>query len=376
MSIRWQGRDALNKIKPYSPGKAIAEVKEELGLETVYKMASNENPLGPSPQALNAIRESLEGIHIYPDGSSLALKKAIAGKLALSPEEVIIGNGSDEIIKLAGESFLSPGDVIMMGDPSFSEYDYAGNLMDAEVRKIPLKNHGFDLQAMAAAIDSKVKIIALCNPNNPTGTVLEEDKLRAFIRQVPEDVIVILDEAYKEYAGEGFFSGVAFVREGYKNILVLNTFSKIYGLAALRVGYGLGSKELISWILRAKEPFNVNLLAQKGAEAALEDKGHVQASLDLNEEGKAYLYKEFKARGFNSTLTGGNFIWTDIGADSLRVFDGLLRKGVVIRPGAVFGAPTHIRVTIDRMEVNRHFIQMLDEVLREMGREAEQGSWR
>ena len=376
MSIRWQGRQALNKIKPYSPGKAIAEVKEELGLETVYKMASNENPLGPSPYALEAIKGCLEAIHIYPDGSSLALKKAIAGKLGLSPEEVLIGNGSDEIIKLAGESFLSPGDVIIMGDPSFSEYDYAGNLMDAEVRKIPLKNHAFDLPAIAAAIDPKVRIIALCNPNNPTGTVLEEKDLREFIRQVPEDVIVILDEAYKEYAGEGFFSGISFVREGCKNILVLNTFSKIYGLAALRVGYGLGSSELISWILRAKEPFNVNLLAQKGAEAALADERHVLASLALNDEGKEYLYQEFQRRGFTSAPTGGNFIWTDIGADSLRVFDGLLRRGVVIRPGAVFGAPSHIRVTIDRMEVNRHFIQMLDEVLREMGREAEQGSWR
>lgn len=363
MNNPWQGREALNKIKPYSPGKSIEEVKAEFGLETVYKMASNENPLGPSPKATEAIMASLKTIHIYPDGGSMELKDAIGKSLNLTSKEIIVGNGSDEIIKLLGESFLAPGDTIIMGDPSFSEYDYVGNLMGAMVKKVPLLENSFSLDGILEAIDETVKIIALCNPNNPTGTVLLKEEPISFVAKVPENIVIVLDEAYKEYAGADFYSGLEFIREGRENILVLHTFSKIYGLAALRVGYGLGHERLIRWINRAKEPFNVNLLAQVGAKAALADREHLQGSLDLNEKGKAYLYGEFDKRGFKTTATGANFIWTDLGVSSLLVFQGLLKKGVVIRPGHVFGANTHIRVTIDKPEVNHYFIQMLDEVL-------------
>lgn len=368
MNKGWKGRDALNNINPYSPGKSIDEVKRELGLETVHKMASNENPLGPSPKAIEAIRDSLEGVHIYPDGSSLILKKAIADKLEVRPEQIIVGNGSDEIIKLLGESFLSPGDKIIMGDPSFSEYDYAGNLMGATVVKVPLKDQAFDMEAILDALDERVRIIALCNPNNPTGTVIEKRPLVSFMEQIPEDVIVVLDQAYEEYAGGDFYSGIHFIKAGRKNLLVLRTFSKIYGLAALRVGYGVGDEKLISWILRAKEPFNVNVLAQIGAEAALRDDEHVERSINLNETGKAFLIKAFMDRGFEVTPTGANFIWVDVHQDSSKIFQGLLKKGVVIRPGTVFGADTHIRVTIDKPEINLYFLNQLDEVLAELSR--------
>ncbi len=366
MKIEWKGREAINNIKPYSPGKAIDEVKKELGLEIVYKMASNENPLGPSRLAIDAIKENISNIHIYPDGSSLMLKKEIAKKNNIKIEEIIIGNGSDEIIKLLGESFLEEGDTIIMGDPSFSEYDYIGNLMGAKVKKIPLVNFAFNLEDILDNLDDSVKIIALCNPNNPTGTVIGKDELIDFIDRIPEKIIVVLDEAYKEYAGENFYSGLNFIKEEKNNVLVLNTFSKIYGLAALRVGYGIGSESLISWITRAKEPFNVNVLAQVGAKAALNDNEHIKNSIDLNEDGKVFFYKEFSNRGFEYSESGANFIWVDIKNDSKLVFEGLLKKGIVIRPGNVFGADTHIRVTIDKPEINKYFIEMLDEVIKEI----------
>lgn len=363
MKIEWKGREAINNIKPYSPGKAIDEVKKELGLDKVYKMASNENPLGPSPLALEAIRNNMEDIHIYPDGSSLFLKEALAKKNDIGVDQIIVGNGSDEIIKLLGESFLEDGDTIIMGDPSFSEYDYIGNLMGAKVKKVPLVDFAFDLELVLENLDESVKIIALCNPNNPTGTVIKKAALMDFIDRVPQNIIVVLDEAYKEYAGQDFYSGLNFIKEGKNNVLVLNTFSKIYGLAALRVGYGMGSESLISWILRAKEPFNVNVLAQVGARAALNDIEHVNRSLELNETGKEYLYKEFANRGYISSPSGANFIWVDIKQDSKKIFDALLKKGIVIRPGYVFGANRHIRVTIDKPEVNSYFIEMLDDVI-------------
>ena len=365
MNKKWKGRAALHNIKPYSPGKSIDEVKRELGLETVYKMASNENPLGPSPMAIEAMKGSLHGVHIYPDGSSLKLKEALAAKLGVESGQIIVGNGSDEIIKLLGVSFLSPEDTILMGHPSFSEYDFAGSVMGATVKKVDLTDQHFDLDRILEEMDSSVKIIALCNPNNPTGAVIGREELVRFMSKVPDHVIVVLDEAYKEYAGEDFYSGINFIKEGRENVVVLNTFSKIYGLAALRVGYGIAHEHLISWITRAKEPFNVNALAQIGAQAALADEDHVARSVALNEEGKQYLVEEFDKRGFISYPTGANFIWADIRLDSQEIFEGLLRKGVVIRPGSVFGAPSFIRVTIDKPEVNRYFIEMLDEVIKE-----------
>jgi len=366
MKIEWKGREAINNIKPYLPGKAIDEVKKELGLEKVYKMASNENPLGPSKLAIEAIKINLDNIHIYPDGSSKLLKEAIAKKNNIRVEEIIVGNGSDEIIKLIGESFLDEGDTIIMGDPSFSEYDYIGNLMGAQVKKIPLVNFVFDLEDILDNLDDSVKIIALCNPNNPTGAVIKEEELIDFIDRVPENIIVILDEAYKEYAGDKFYSGINFIKENRNNVIILNTFSKIYGLAALRVGYGIGSEPLINWITRAKEPFNVNVLAQVGAKAALKDEIHLKKSIALNEAGKALLYKEFTDRGFDFTISGANFIWVDIKHDSKKVFEELLKKGVVIRPGNIFGADNHIRVTVDKPEINKYFLEMLDEVIKKI----------
>ena len=362
----WKGRDALKNIKPYSPGKGIDEVKAELGLEEVYKMASNENPLGPAKTALDAISNALQDVHIYPDGSSGKLKKAIGEKYGVNVDEIIVGNGSDEIIKLIAESFLNEDSNLIMGDPSFSEYDYAGNLMGAEVIKVPLIDQAFDLEGILEAITINTKIIALCNPNNPTGTVIDKENLLSFIDRVPNNIIVILDEAYGEYAGVDFYSGINLIKARKGNILVLRTFSKIFGLAALRVGYGVANKNLIEWILRAKEPFNVNYLAQVGAEAAINDNKHIEDSLELNERGKKYLSEQFVKRGFLVTPSGANFLWVDTRLDSQLLFQELLKKGYVIRPGYVFGADTFIRVTIDKAEVNLGFIMALDEIIKEI----------
>ena len=360
----WKGREALNNIKPYSPGKSTNEVKEEYRLDRVYKMASNENPLGPSKKATEKIKEVLNEVHIYPDGSSNKLKKAIALKLGVMPSKIIVGNGSDEIIKIIGESFLTENSNIIMGDPSFSEYDYIGNLMGTAVKKIPFVKEKFDLGEILKAIDDNTSLVAIYNPNNPTGSVIDKEELISFIDKIPENIIVILDEAYGEYAGEDFYSGIDLIKEGRKNIIVLKTFSEIFGLAALSVDYGIADKKLIDWILRAKEPFNVNYLAQITGEAAINDEEHIRRSLKLNSQGKDYLTEEFIQRGYIVYPSSANFLWVDTKLDSKKIFEELLKKGYVIRPGFIFGAPTFIRITIDEDKVNKGFIKALDDVLK------------
>jgi len=283
----WKGREALKNIKPYSPCKSTDEVKEKYGLDRVYKMASNENPLGPSKKVTEKIKEVLNEVHIYPDSGSNKLKKAIALKLGIDSTEIIVDNDSDEIIKIVGESFLTENSNIIIGDPSFSEYDYIGNLIGTAVKKIPLVKEEFDLEAILKAINDNTAIIAICNPNNPTGSAIDKEGLTSFINEVPENIIVILDEAYGEYVGEDFYSGIDLIREDRGNIIILKTVYKIFGLAVLRVDYGIANKELIDWILRTKESFNVN-----------------------------YLTKEFIKRGYIVYPSRANFLWADTNYDS------------------------------------------------------------
>ena len=366
MSEKWIGRSALENIKPYSPGKSVSSVEKELGLSEIHKMASNENAIGPSRKAVEAINEELLSMHIYPDGNCELLKEGIAATKDVLPEQIIVGNGSDEVIKLIGESFLNEGSSLIMGYPSFSEYAFAGHLMGANVIKVPLVDYTYDLKGIVAAIDETTKMVVICNPNNPTGTTVDKEGLVAFVKAVPEHIIIVFDEAYSEYCGPEYYSGLNFVKEGKKNIIVLNTFSKIYGLAALRVGYGIGSIPLIKWIYRVKEPFNVNHLAQVGALAALADQDHLKASIKLNEDGKAYLYKAFEDRGLKYYKTAANFIWVNVGKDSQKVFENLLKEGIIIRQGSVFVSPEYIRVTIGTEAQNKSFIESLDKVLKEI----------
>ncbi|MBO8158468.1 histidinol-phosphate transaminase [Thermosyntropha sp.] len=363
--VNSKARPEIFNLKPYVPGKPIEEVKRELGIEDIIKMASNENPLGASPLAVEAIKKSLDRLHYYPDSNNFYLKQKLARVNDISEDAIIIGNGSDELLKLLAETFLSPGDEVIFGDPSFVEYEFTATIMGAKCINVPLKDFRHDLRAMLDEITDKTKIIYICNPNNPTGTYSTRAEIEEFMRKIPSDVLVVFDEAYFEYVdAKDYISGIDYVKEG-RNAVVLRTFSKIYGLAGLRVGYGFTNPEIAKAVERVTEPFNVNLLAQIAAEAALDDIEHVKKSCRLNREGKNYLYSQFEEMGLKYVPTEANFIFVDTGRNSREVFQKLLQLGVIVRTGDIFGFPSFIRVTIGTEEENKRFINALKEVLGE-----------
>ena len=356
-------RSAVHDLKPYVPGKPIDEVKRELGLENIIKMASNENPLGSSPLALQALKDNIADSFLYPDANCFQLKKKLAGIIPCPVESMIIGNGSDELLKLISETFLDPGDEIIMADPTFSEYEFAAVLMNAKCIKVGLNNYDHDLTAMLAAVTDKTKIIYICNPNNPTGTIAKARDIEEFMQKVPDHILVIFDEAYIEYVeAPDFQSGIKYV-EGGRNAIVLHTFSKIFGLAGLRIGYGVTLPAIAALVERVTEPFNVNSLAQIAALAALDDQSHLKSSQELNHAGKLYLYGEFDRLGLDYIKTEANFIMVDTKKDSQEVFKAMLQKGIIVRTGDIFGYPTQIRVTIGDAEQNSRFIQALTEII-------------
>lgn len=356
-------RNCLHDLKPYIPGKPIEEVKRELGLESVIKLASNENPLGASASAKDAVRQLLDQSHIYPDGSCYELKQALATHLQVAPEELIVGNGSDEIIKMLAETFLNQGDEVIAPVPSFSEYWFAATVMNANVVGVQLgSDFGYDVQAMIDAVTPKTKMLFLCSPNNPTGTYLCKADLEKILAEIPDDIIVVIDEAYAEFVtADDFPSGIDYIHQ--HRVIVLRTFSKIYGLAAYRIGYGVADAEMIHYINRVREPFNVNSFAQTAAIAALADEEHKQESRQLVADGKEYLYREFADLGLKYVDSEANFVFVDTGVDGKQVFHKLLVRGVIVRTGDIFGYPTYIRVTFGTSEENKRFISALREVL-------------
>ncbi|NLK00376.1 MAG: histidinol-phosphate transaminase [Clostridia bacterium] len=356
-------RKEILDIKPYVPGKPIEEAERELGIKGIIKLASNENPLGPSPKALKALKENLHKIFMYPDGSCYYLKRDLAEKLGIEEENILIGNGADETIKLAAEAYLNPGEEVIIPSPSFSEYEFAAKLMGGKCVFSPLKDFRLDLDDMAEKINDKTKIIYLCNPNNPTGTIFHRDELETFLNKVHPGVLVIVDEAYYEYVvHESYPQTLDFISQ-YPNLLILRTFSKIYGLAGVRVGYALGSGDLIDDINRVREPFNVNMLAQAAAKAALKDKDHVIKSKEINEEGKKFLYRQLDEIGLAYWPTEANFIWVDLKRNCRDVFEKMMSKGVIIRTGDIFGHDSFIRITIGDQEQNEKLVRVLKEVL-------------
>ncbi|EEG79025.1 histidinol-phosphate transaminase [Dethiobacter alkaliphilus] len=360
-------RQQIMEIKPYVPGKPVEEVERELGISDVIKLASNENPLGPAPASLKVMQELINKVATYPDGNCYYLKNSLAEKLNLTFSHLVVGNGSDEVIKLIAEAFLDEGDEIIMANPSFSEYDFAAKIMGARTVMVPTKDLTHDLEAMAAAVTENTKLVFVCNPNNPTGTMVGKKEVEAFLDKLPQGVITIFDEAYFEYVlAEDYPDTLEFVRQE-RDVIVLRTFSKIYGLAGLRIGYGVAKPELIGLISRVKEPFNVNLIAQGAALAALEDVDHVKNSVAMNEEGKKYLYEEFERMNLPYQPTHANFIWVQIKADCQKAFAKLMRLGVIVRTGDIFGAPDVVRVTVGTSEQNKRFIEALEKVLTEEG---------
>jgi len=361
--VEKNARREIFSLKPYVPGKPIEEVERELGLEGVIKMASNENPLGPSPRAQEAYMNAVKDLNLYPDGNCFYLKQKLAEKFGRLPDSFMVGNGSDELLRLITEAFVGPGDEVIYGDPSFSEYEFMTCIMGGRVKPIPLRDFTYDLQAMKAAVTDKTKIIYVCNPNNPTGTIITGGQLETFMDGLEEDILVVFDEAYYEYVDHpDYQSGLGYLDRG-RNVIVLRTFSKIYGLAGLRIGYGISTPEIVDAVNRVREPFNVNLVAQRAATAALDDEEHLTRSREVNRQGKEYLYREFRSMGLHYVPTEANFIFVDIGQDCRRVFQELLKLGVIIRTGDIFGYPTYIRVTVGTEEQNKRFISSLRKVL-------------
>ena len=361
-------RSCLELIKPYQPGKPVEEVERELGLKGVIKMASNENPAGPSPQAVEAMKNQAEKMHIYPDGNCYYLKEGLADKLGVKPEQLVFGNGSDELLSFLTLAYINPGDEAVMVTPSFSEYVFAIRLMGGEIKQVPLEEGTFEynLDKVLAAVNEKTKLIFLCSPNNPTGTVLKKPDFDKFIERLPEKVLVVMDQAYLEFALDSEHpDGIDYVKKGMP-VVALRTFSKIYGLAGLRIGYGVAPEEVAADINRVSEPFNVNAMAQAAALAAIEDEEHLAKSRKLVQESREHLTAGFAELGLKPVPDQANFCFVDIKVDSKEAFQALLKRGVIVRTGDIFGFPTFLRVTYGTIEQNKKLLAALKEVLEEL----------
>lgn len=356
-------RDVVPRMEPYIPGKPISDVKRELGLQDVIKLASNENPLGCSPIAKQAIQNMVDELALYPDGNCTELKQVLAQKLGVSPEQLILGNGSDEIVEMISHVYIEPGDQALIGDVTFSRYQASVELMDGQCIEVPLRDHTFDLDSFYNAITDKTKIIWLCNPNNPTGTIYSAAEQEKFLDAVPKNILVVIDEAYHEYTTDASYPETIKLIDRYDNLIVLRTFSKIYGLASLRIGYGIANPIVIDLLNRIRGPFNVNSAAQVAALAALQDQEFVNKSKHNNEIGKKYLYAAFDEMGLEYIPTQANFIMVNVGRDSRQVFRDLLLRGIIVRSGDIFKMNNWLRVTIGTPEQNQAFIKALKAVL-------------
>jgi histidinol-phosphate aminotransferase len=356
--------ESVKQIKPYLAGKPIKELERELGISGCIKMASNENPAGPSPRAVAAINKFLmDNLELsrYPDSNAFYLKQALVEKFSdrgvvVEPSNFIIGNGSNELLNIVARTYVGPGDEAVMSTNSFVVYSMSVKSIGGIAHEIVQRDYTNSLSAMADAITPKTKIVFVANPNNPTGTINRREEFDAFMKCVPDGVLVVMDEAYYEYATDPDYPDTlgTYFAEG-RDILLLRTFSKAYGLAGLRIGYGIAKPEIIEEMNKIREPFNSNSLAQEAAAAALEDEEHLKYSLSINEEGKKYLYKELAALGLKYVPTEANFIYMPLDTEAAPLFDSLLRKGVIIRPVG----PKAIRVSIGAYESNRRFIEAL-----------------
>ena len=355
----------LSGVKNYKPGKPIEEVEREYGIRNAIKMASNENPLGPSPKAVAAMRQVLAKSHRYPDGGCFYLRRKLAKALSVSEESLVFGNGSDELLVFAVRAFVSPGDEIIIADPTFLIYEIAGQVENARIVKVPMKNFRYDLDTMQSHINSRTKLIFVANPDNPVGTYIDDKKLFVFLKTVPKNVIVVLDEAYYEYARvrKDYPDTMKWIST-FPNLIVTRTFSKAYGLAGLRVGYAVTREPVAAALNKVREPFNVNLLAQTAATAALDDKVHLKKSVTLANQGRKYLTGELVKLGFKCVETVTNFILADARQDTSILYEDLLKQGVIVRPMSAWGLKTFIRVTIGTPAENRRFVDTLKQIMR------------
>ncbi|MBK3496727.1 histidinol-phosphate transaminase [Viridibacillus sp. YIM B01967] len=363
--MKW--KEQITGMKAYKPGKSIDAVKREFGLEEIVRLASNENPFGSSPKVQEFLAKESFNFALYPDGYATELRAAVATKLGISENELIFGNGSDELISIITRALLYPGVNTVMGNPTFSQYALNAKIEGAEIREVPLIDGNHDLDTMLEAIDENTAVVWVCSPNNPTGVVVEDEPLQAFLKKVPSDVLVVLDEAYFEYVTSAAHVNTVPYIQNYPNVIILRTFSKAYGLAAFRVGYGIANKELIAKMEPVRGPFNNTVLSQAIAQVALQDDAYIEKCREENSKG----LKQFEVFCDKNKLhyfpTNTNFILMEVKADSDVVFQGLMKRGFIIRSGNALGTPGYIRVTIGTQAQNEGFLTQLDAVLQEQG---------
>lgn len=353
----------IEELIPYPPGKPIEELEREYGISNSIKLASNENALGPSPMAVKAVKEALTGLHRYPDGSGYYLKERLSGFYGVDQRNIILGNGSNEIIELLARTFLQPGDEVITAAPTFVVYRLICQAAGGKGIFVPLKELTYNLKAMSDRITDRTKLIFIANPNNPTGTIVRKKEFDAFIDSIPDDVIIVLDEAYIEYVTDPDFPTGMDYWDRDKMVIVLRTFSKIYGLAGLRIGYGIANEYLIQCMNKVRQPFNVNSLAQTGALAAIDDREHIERSKKNNMEGLKFLFTELEGLGFKCVPTQSNFFLIKVGGDGEEVYKRLLYKGVIVRPMNSYGLKEYIRITVGLPAENRRFLEAFKEVM-------------
>ena len=359
-----QAKDFIERIKPYKSGKPIEEVIRELNLKgEVIKLASNENPLGTSPMAIKAMRRALKEAFLYPDDNCYYLKDVLAKRFNVSSDEIIVGNGSVEILPLITLAYLNQTDNAVVSEGAFIWFKIAVSIAGAQLIETPMKNYTHDLNAMAGAIQKNTKLIFIANPNNPTGTIVTRKEVEDFFTKVPDHILVVMDEAYREYIDDPEFLDSFKIFKERKNILILRTFSKIYGLAGARLGYGIARKEIITNLMKLRISFNVNRISQVAGIAALDDDDFVKKTVALNNAGKNFLYDAYKKLGLFYIPTHGNFIFVDFGRDSHIVFEELQKHGIIGRTIKEYGFPNALRITIGTEKQNRRLIRTLKKIL-------------
>jgi histidinol-phosphate aminotransferase len=355
----------IASITPYEPGKPIEEVERELGLRRVIKLASNENPLGTSKKVVKALRKAAARVYLYPDGGSYYLTKALAAKLGVRESEIILGNGSNEIIEFLVKGFVGEGDKVISSEKSFLVYPLVTRTAGGIFVEAPMKDYRYDLKAIAERVDARTRLIFIANPNNPTGTYVTREEMTEFLARVPEDVIVGIDEAYSEFVeAKDFPDGLFYAKLEKPNVISLRTFSKSHGLAGLRIGYGVACEPLIQYLHKIRQPFNVNSLAQCAALAALEDADYVNRAREIIREGRKYLYREFEKMGLGWVPSQANFVLVDTGFEGEKVCQALLGRGVIVRSMRPYGLFRHVRVTVGLPKHNRRFVRELKRILR------------
>ncbi|MHB1845851.1 MAG: histidinol-phosphate transaminase [Deltaproteobacteria bacterium] len=351
----------IETLSPYVPGKPIEEVAREHGVPDCAKLASNENPLGASPRALAAIRDALSRVHLYPDGASFALKQKLAERHGVDPAEIVVGAGTNEILTLLARTFLSEGEEVVLSQNTFLVYRLAVQACGRRAVEVPMKAHRYDLEAMARAVGPKTKLVFIANPDNPNGSYVGREELARFLASVPERVIVVLDEAYFEFVDRPDYPDGAELRCGRRGLVVLRTFSKIYGLSGLRVGYALCDRDVAGYLERVRDPFNVSSLAQVAAIAALEDEAHVQATRAVTFAGRTLLERELPRFGFTVVPSVANFVLAE-GKDGDRLFSDLLPHGVIVRPMRAYGMPNAVRVSVGTPQENERLLRALEKL--------------